>query len=80
MLFFLGAAGVYLSAFIEKYQKTILQTVAMAEMILMPVSVLAVFGGLTSLVTPFIYYRFLSFRYFIAFGICNLQILTACLV
>jgi len=52
-----------IALFVEKYQKSILQTVALSEIILMPVSVLAVFAGLTSLVTPFIYYRFLSFRY-----------------
>lgn len=58
-----SSLGNLLSNFVTNYQKTILLTVAMAEIILMPIAVLAVFGGLTSLVTPFIYYRFLSFRY-----------------
>jgi hypothetical protein len=55
--------GNLLAYVVQNYQKTILLTVAMSEIILMPITVLAVLTGLTSLVTPFIYYRFLSFRY-----------------
>ncbi|KAI1307930.1 Transmembrane protein 33 [Halotydeus destructor] len=55
--------GVLLSQFVEKYQKSILQTVAVSEIFLMPVVVMGVLGGQTSLMTPFVYYRFLSFRY-----------------
>lgn len=55
--------GNNLSYFIEQYQKTILLTVALSEVILMPIIILAIFTGVTSMITPFLYYRFLALRY-----------------
>jgi hypothetical protein len=55
--------GVNLANIINAYQQSILITVAMAEIMLMPIIVMAVLGGVASLITPFIYYRFLSLRY-----------------
>ena len=52
-----------LSVLIERHQKNILLTVAMAEVLLMPFVVLSVLTGVCSLVTPFIYARFLIWRY-----------------
>lgn len=37
--------------------------VAISEVMLMPIVMLGVFTGVVTLVTPFIYYRFLSLRY-----------------
>jgi len=55
--------GVILSIFTERYQHTILFTVALSEVILMPIIILAIFTGVCSIITPFIYSRFLSWRY-----------------
>ena len=55
--------GNSLSFFIEQYQRTILIAVALSEVILMPIIILAIFAGVTSIVTPFLYYRFLALRY-----------------
>lgn len=58
-----GKFGLMLSSFVENYQRSILQMVALTEIILMPITIFALFGGVGSLFTPFIYYRFLSLRY-----------------
>ena len=63
ILCFAAPLGTTLSGVIERHQKTILLTVSMSEVVLMPIVILAVFSGVCSLLTPFVYYRFLSFRY-----------------
>ncbi len=52
-----------LSSVVENYQRNILQTVALTEIMLMPCIIFAILGGVGSILTPFIYYRFLSLRY-----------------
>ncbi|RWS30353.1 integral membrane protein-like protein, partial [Leptotrombidium deliense] len=52
-----------LSVVVEHYQAAILQTVSMTEIVLMPIIILSIFAGRSSLVTPFMYYRFLCSRY-----------------
>lgn len=59
----LGPLGGVLATLIERHQRNILLTVAMAEVMLMPFVVLSVLTGVCSLVTPFIYSRFLIWRY-----------------
>ncbi|RWS06666.1 transmembrane protein 33-like protein, partial [Dinothrombium tinctorium] len=49
--------------FVETYQASILQMVALTEIFLMPIIIFSVLAGMSSLVTPFIYYRFISSRY-----------------
>ena len=55
--------GSLLATLIERHQRNILLTVAMAEVLLMPFVVLSVLTGFCSLVTPFIYSRFQIWRH-----------------
>lgn len=55
--------GGTLVTLIERHQRNILLTVAMTEVVLMPFVILSVLTGVCSLVTPFIYSRFLIWRY-----------------
>ncbi|GFU00427.1 transmembrane protein 33 [Nephila pilipes] len=52
-----------LAAMAERYQRNILKLVAFTEVCLMPITVIWLFSGKGSLLTPFAYYRFLTFRY-----------------
>lgn len=47
----------------ELQSRSILRMVAFSEVFLMPLTVILVFTGRVSLVTPFMYYRFLGLRY-----------------
>ncbi|GIY28580.1 transmembrane protein 33 [Caerostris extrusa] len=47
----------------ENHQRNILKLVAFTEVFLMPITVLWLFSGKGSLLTPFAYYRFLTLRY-----------------
>lgn len=47
----------------SNHQRNILRLVAFVEVCLMPITVLWLFSGKGSLLTPFAYYRFLSLRY-----------------
>jgi len=58
-----GAMGGALSSVVESYQRSILQTVALTEIMLMPAVVFAVVSGVVSIVAPFLYYRFVALRY-----------------
>lgn len=60
---FSASTGAMLATLIERHQRNILLTVAMAEVLLMPFVILSVLTGVCSLVTPFIYSRFLIWRY-----------------
>ena len=46
----------------ELQSRSILRMVAFSEVFLMPLTVILVFTGRVSLVTPFMYYRFLGLR------------------
>jgi len=48
---------------VELHSRNILQMVAFQEIFLLPFSVIMIFSGQTSIVTPFLYYRFLGLRY-----------------
>jgi len=48
---------------VEFQSRNILRMVAFQEIFLLPFSVMMIFAGKTSLVTPFLYYRFLGLRY-----------------
>lgn len=48
---------------VENYQRNILQTVALTEIMLMPCIIFAILSGVGGIITPFIYYRFLVLRY-----------------
>lgn len=52
-----------LSGFIAQYQQSLLHTVALAELTLMPVIVLGVFLRYVGILVPVLYYRFLMLRY-----------------
>lgn len=52
-----------LTTIAESHQRSILRLVAFAEVCLMPVTIMWLFSGKGSLLTPFAYYRFLSLRY-----------------
>lgn len=52
-----------LSYFIEKYQQSILQTIAMCEVILAPIIVIGTLTGVLYFFAPLFYYRFLILRY-----------------
>lgn len=53
----------FLISFVEFQSRNILRMVAFNEIFLMPMTGFLIFAGKTSLVTPFLYYRFLSMRY-----------------
>ncbi|GFR09900.1 transmembrane protein 33 [Trichonephila clavata] len=65
LLYKLGCAGqaASLSAIAEHHQQNILKLVSFTEICLMPITVIWLFSGKGSLLTPFAYYRFLTFRY-----------------
>lgn len=48
---------------VELQSRNILRMVAFQEIFLLPLSVLMIFAGKTSLAIPFLYYRFLGLRY-----------------
>lgn len=52
-----------LISLVEFQSRNILRLVAFQEVFLMPFTIVMIFMGKTSLVTPFLYYRFLSLRY-----------------
>jgi len=55
--------GRMLVSLAELQSRSILRMVAFSEIFLMPLTVILVFTGRVSLVTPFMYYRFLGLRY-----------------
>merc|ERR1719278_1454686 len=52
-----------LISLVEFQSRNILRLVAFHEVFLLPFTVMMIFAGKTNLVTPFLYYRFLSLRY-----------------
>ena len=52
-----------LSSFQSRYTPVMLQTVALSEIFIMPVIILALITGMGSIVAPFLYYRFIILRY-----------------
>lgn len=61
-----GIRGTYeqkLTMFLGRYTPAVLQTVALSEIFIMPVILLALITGMSSLFVPFFYYRFITFRY-----------------
>ncbi|CRL00737.1 CLUMA_CG013993, isoform A [Clunio marinus] len=48
---------------VEFQQRNILRLIAFSEIFLMPIAVVSVFMGRAGLMTPFIYYHFLTLRY-----------------
>ncbi|GFU91482.1 transmembrane protein 33 [Trichonephila clavipes] len=58
-----AAQAASLSAMAENHQRNILKLVSFTEVCLMPITVIWLFSGKGSLLTPFAYYRFLTFRY-----------------
>jgi len=53
----------WLISLVEFHSRNILRMVAFNEIFLMPFSVLMIFTGKTTILTPFLYYRFLGLRY-----------------
>ena len=51
-----------LISLVEFQSRNILRLVAFHEVFLLPFTVMMIFAGKTNLVTPFLYYRFLSLR------------------
>lgn len=58
-----GVVGASLVSLLENQSRNILRLVAFTEIFAMPLTVFSVLSGRCSLVTPFVYYRFLSLRY-----------------
>jgi len=52
-----------LISLVELQSRNILRMVAFSEIFLMPLSIVFIFTGQTSMVTPFMYYRFICMRY-----------------
>lgn len=52
-----------LTLFLSKYTPALLQTVALSEIFIMPILILALLTGMSNLITPFLYYRFITLRY-----------------
>lgn len=52
-----------LISLVEFQQRNILRLIAFSEIFLMPVAIISTFTGRAGLMTPFIYYHFLSLRY-----------------
>jgi len=48
---------------VEFQSRNILRMVAFNEIFLMPLSIFMIFAGRTTIITPFLYYRFLGLRY-----------------
>jgi len=53
----------FLISLVEFQSRNILRLVAFQEIFLLPFSVILIFTGQTSFITPFLYYRFLGMRY-----------------
>jgi len=53
----------FLISLVEYHQRNILRIAALVEVILLPITVLNLFMGRVSLVTPFMVYQFVSLRY-----------------
>ncbi|EEC16272.1 integral membrane protein, putative [Ixodes scapularis] len=58
-----GFLGTWLVLLLEHQSNNILRLVAFTEIFLMPLTIFSLLSGRSSLVTPFVYYRFLSLRY-----------------
>lgn len=54
---------VQISNLVVKYQQSLLHTIAMSEIAMMPVVIIGVFFGATSVLAPIMYYNFLKLRY-----------------
>jgi len=52
-----------LISLVEFQSRNILRMVAFNEIFLMPFSIMMIFAGKTTIITPFLYYRFLGLRY-----------------
>lgn len=52
-----------ISNFVAKYQQSLLHTIALSEVALMPTVVISVFTRVVSVLVPLFYYRFLMLRY-----------------
>lgn len=52
-----------LISLVEFQQRNILRLIAFSEIFLMPIAIVSVFMGKAGLMTPFIYYHFLTLRY-----------------
>ena len=50
-------------SFVELHSRNILRMAAFSEIFLMPLLVVFIFSGQTTLLTPFLYFRFLGMRY-----------------
>jgi len=58
-----GVVGNAMSSVVTSYQRSILQTVSLAEIVLFPTLLFALFSANASIVAPFLYYRFVAMRY-----------------
>jgi len=58
-----GSFGNALRSIVENNQRSILQTISLCEIFLMPCIVLGILSGAVSLFAPFLYYRFVYLRY-----------------
>lgn len=54
---------VKISNFVAKYQQSLLHTIALSEVAMMPIAVVSVFTRVVSILVPLFYYRFLLLRY-----------------
>lgn len=57
------AARLKISTMLTKYQQSLLHTIALCEISLMPMLVIGVFTGTVGLMMPLLYFRFLLLRY-----------------
>ena len=57
--------GRFLISLVELQSRGILRMAAFSEIFLMPMTIILVFTGRVSILTPFMYYRFLGLRYYI---------------
>jgi len=55
--------GRILISLVEFQQTNMLRMIAFCEIIMMPIVIAMLFAGKASLIVPFVYYRFLTFRY-----------------
>lgn len=51
------------SMFVARYQQSLLHTIALSEVALLPILVISFFTGVVGIVVPLLYYRFLLLRY-----------------
>lgn len=54
---------VEISNFVARYQQSLLYTIALSELVLMFVTIIAVFTKVVSFMSPIFYYRFMMLRY-----------------